>query len=298
VRITSHVKAFSVRRAILKIAPRLALASVAIAAAAQTPTTWRYDLHPGDHLVYSDTLHREVRSDEVQSVVEAKFHTHVLIAGEHAGVLSAGFQRNQDSANLLVYRIKNKDKLAQERPNFEKRMQARPTQFSEAQEFTPSGEPRYSWEIVRESASHLLPDLHEINALPPRPVKTGERWPALDMLGMQFEWIASEQVHGKNCYRVSGKAVDGSATITYWWSPDSGVLERVELDGTYSVPGGTSHEQATLELESRSRNESASNWLGNSETRLATLDALLLSPWLPVKAEGLTSAMKTGNTAA
>jgi pimeloyl-ACP methyl ester carboxylesterase len=273
------------------------MAVLASSATAQS-AAWRYNLHPGDRLVYSYTFHREVRTDEVQSTVEAKFHTYIVIAGERSGVFSAGFQRNRNSATLLVYRIKGKDKLTEERPKFEKRMQSRPAQFSEAMEFTASGEPRYSWEIVRESPSHLLPDLHEIELLPRAPVKVGDRWPAMDMLGVEFEWIGSEQVHGTNCHRVRGKAVDGSATISYWWSPESGVIERIEMEGSYSVPGGTSHEQASMELESHSRNETTSGWMGKPETRLGALDAVLLSPWVPVTADDVMSVLKAGDPAA
>jgi len=173
---------------ILNLASRLALTIVALGslATAQGPAPWRYDLRPGDRLVYSYTFHREVHTDDAQTAVEARFHTQVLIAGERGGVLSAGFQRNRDSADLLVYRIKGKDNLAEERPNFEKRMKARPAQFSEAMEFTASGEPRYSWDTVRESSSHLLPALHEIEVLPPNAVKLGDRWHAMDLLGLNL----------------------------------------------------------------------------------------------------------------
>ena len=176
---------------------------------------WRYDLHPGDRLTYSYTFHREVRSDEAQTAVEAHFHTQVLIAGEQGGIFSAGFQRNRDSANLLVYRIKGKDKLADERPNFEKRMKARPAQFSEAMEFTTSGEPRYSWEIVRESSSHLLPALHEIEVLPRSAVKrsAGTPWTCS---GWNLNSSGQQLVHGKNCDHVRGTTSDGSITLSYW----------------------------------------------------------------------------------
>jgi pimeloyl-ACP methyl ester carboxylesterase len=275
-----------------------AILLIATATAAQAPPTWRDDLHPGDRLVYSYSFRRQVHSDEAETAVEAQFHTQVLIAGERGGVLSAGFQRNRDSADLLVYRIKGKDKLAEERPNFQKRMQTRPAQFSEAMEFTPSGEPRYSWEVVRESSSHLLPALHEIEVLAPNAVKMGDRWHALDLLGIEFGWVGSEQVHGKSCFHVRGVTSDGSITLSYWWSPESGVIERIDLDGSYGVPGGTSHEHARMELESRFRNESLSNWLSNPETTLGGLETLLLSPWLAASADELTSALKPGNPAA
>jgi Phospholipase/Carboxylesterase len=275
-----------------------AILVIATATAAQTAPGWRYDLHPGDRLVYSYSFSRQVHTDEAETAVEARFHTQVLIAGEREGVLSAGFQRNRDNTDLLLYRIRGKDKLAEERPNFEKRMKARPAQFSEAMEFTSSGEPRYSWEVVRESASHLLPALHEIEVLPPNAVKTSDRWHARNLLGIDFEWVGSEQVHGKSCFHVRGVTSDGSVTLSYWWSPESHVIERIDLDGSYAVPGGTSHEQARMELELRSRNETPSDWLSKPETRLGGLEALLLSPWLGATAGELASASKTGDPAA
>jgi pimeloyl-ACP methyl ester carboxylesterase len=263
--------------------------------AAQTPSNWRYDLRPGDRLVYSYTIHRQTRSDDAESETEARFHTQVVIAGEREGILSAGFQRNRESTDLLVYRVKGKDKLAQQRPDFEQRMQRRPTQFSEAMELTASGEPQYSWEIAREGYSHLLPVLHEIEILPPGPVHAGQRWPGMNLLGIEFELVGSEALHGKNCYHVRGSTADGSVTLSYWWSPESGVLERVELDGHYGVPGGTTHEQARMDLESRSRSESLAGWLAKPETRLAALQALLLSQDLAVTADQLSAVAEHGD---
>lgn len=263
--------------------------------AAQTPSNWRYDLRPGDRLVYSYSFHRQTRSDDAESETETRFHTQVVVAGERGGIISAGFQRNRESADLLVYREKGKDKLARERPGFEKRMRTRLTQFSEAMEFTALGEPRYSWEVARESYSHLLPALHEIVVLPPSGVQSGQRWPGMNLLGMEFEWVGSEALHGKSCYHVRGADSDGSVTLSYWWSPDSGVVERVELDGRYGVPGGTTHEQARIDLESRFRNEPLSDWLSKPETRLAALQALLLSQQVPVTADQLSTILETGN---
>lgn len=266
--------------------------------AAQTPSSWRYDLRPGDRLVYSYSFHRQTRADDAESEIETRFHTQVVVAGERGGIISAGFQRNRESADLLVYREKGKDKLARERPDFEKRMQARLTQFSEAMEFTALGEPRYSWEVARENYSHLLPALHEIEVLPRSEVQVGQRWPGLSLLGIEFEWVGSEELHGKNCYHVRGATSDGSVTLSYWWSPESGVVEHVELDGRYGVFGGTTHEQARIDLESRFRNEALSDWLSKPETRLAALQALLLSQQVPVTADQLSTVLETGSTGA
>lgn len=259
-------------------------------AATQTAPTWRYDLRPGDRLVYSYSFHRQFRSDDAESKTEARFHTQVVVTGAHEDIISVGFQRNREAADLLVYREKGKDRLSRERPDFEKRMQRRPAQFSEAMELNELGEPRYSWEIARESSSHLLPSVHEIELLPPRPVAPGQRWPGVNPLGLEFEWAGSETLHGKKCYRIRGATRDGAVTLSYWWSPESGVVERVELDGRYE---GTIHEQVRIELESRSRNEDLSGWLSRPETRLAALQALLLSPQVPVTGDQLQSAIET-----
>ena len=81
-------------------------------------------------------------------------------------------------------------------------------------------------------------------------------------------------------------------------TPESGVVEKIELDGSYAVPGGTTHEQARMELESRSKNETLSIWLSKPETRLGALDVLLLSPSLPVTQDDLTATVKAGEAAA
>lgn len=261
--------------------------------AAQTPANWRYDLRPGDRLTYSYSFHRQTHSDDAESETEAQFHSQVVIAGEHGGIFSAGFQRNRESAALLAYRVKGKEKLAQEQPNFAKRLQSRPIQFSEAMEFTALGEPQDFWEVVRESYSHLLPALHEIEVLPPGAVQTGQRWPGWSMLGFEFDWVGSEILHGKNCYHVRGTTRDGSVTLSYWWSPESGVVERIELDGRYGVPGGITHEQARMDLESRARNEDLSSWLASPETRLAALQAILLSEEVPATTDQLSTILES-----
>ena len=252
------------------------------------PAAWRYDLRTGDHLVYRYTLQRRNQSDEAQTQVEAHFRTHVLVAGENTGRITVGFQRNRETAALTEYRVKGKDRLAQERPEFQKRMQARPSRFSEAMEVSPAGEPHYSWEMARESYSHILDVLHEVVNLPLIPVAKGEAWRGNTALGLDFRWLEDESIHGKLCHRVEGSLPDGSLKMSYWWSPESGVLEQIELDGTYAVAGGTTHENAHMELESRTRNEHSETWLGSAETRQGALQAILLTPGVPVSAEQLS----------
>jgi dienelactone hydrolase len=270
---------------------------LACAAAAQTPLAWRYDLHPGDHLTYRYTFQKRTQSDEEQTQVEVRFRTHVLVAGENAGRISLGFQRNRESAELTEYRSKGKDRLAHERPDFQKRMQKRPARFSEAMEISATGEPRYSWEMARETYSHLLDALHEVMNFPPIPLTKGEAWRGSTLLGLDLRWVEDESIHGKLCHRVEGALPDRSLKLSYWWSPESGVLEQVALDGSYSSAGGTVHETARMELESRVRGEQLGSWLGSADTRQGALQAILLTPGVPISAEQLSPVFASDDPA-
>jgi pimeloyl-ACP methyl ester carboxylesterase len=260
----------------------------------QTPT-WRYDLRPGDHLIYRYELHRKSHSKDSETEVEVHFRTHVLVAGESGGHYSVGFQRNRESAQLSAFRENGKDKLASQRIEFDKRMKTRPSRFSEAMEVTALGEQQFTWEMARESYSHLLPALHEIEVMPGHEPKPGEKWAGGSPLGFEFQADGSETIHGKSCYRVKGTTSDGSVTLRYWWSNESGVLEKIELEGGYPGLGSTNQETATLELESRARGEASASWLASEETRLGALQAILLSRWVPVDVEQLSKIAEAGD---
>jgi dienelactone hydrolase len=277
--------------AVALIVIALIVASITTPVAAQAAPAWRYDLRPGDHLIYRYTFQRRTQGDEEEANVEARFRTHVLVAGENAGRISLGFQRNRESVELNEYRAKGKDRLAREQVNFNQRMQKRPTRFSEAMEISPTGEPRYSWEMARETYSYLLNTFHEVLNLPSVPISKGETWQATTLVGLDFRWVADEFIHGKSCHHVEGFSPDKSVKLSYWWSPESGVLEQVTLDGTYSNFGGTAHETARMELESRERSERLENWLASADTRQGALQAILLTPQLPVSAEQLAPVL-------
>jgi pimeloyl-ACP methyl ester carboxylesterase len=283
----SHFGCSHLGRAIAAI---VALASVA---SAQTPATWRYDLHAGDHLIYRYSFHKQTESNEEQSQIEARFRTHVLVVGENAGRISVGFQRNREAADLTQYISKGKDKLAHEQPEFQKRMQARPSRFSEAMEISASGEPRYSWEITRETYSHIIDALHEVMTLPPVPLSKGETWRGSAVLGLDLRWVDDESIHGRPCHHIEGVSPKGSLKLNYWWSPESGLLEQIVLDGTYSNFGSTVHETARMELESRTRGEPLESWLESADTRLGALQAILLTPEIPVTAAQLVSLLSS-----
>ncbi|MGA6985813.1 MAG: dienelactone hydrolase family protein [Terriglobales bacterium] len=275
----------------------VAILFLAAVDSAQTSLPWRYDLRPGDHLIYQYTFQRQTQSQEDRSRTEAHFQTHVLVVGESAESISLGFQRNRETAELTEYFSKGKDRLAKERVEFQKRMQKRPSRFSEAMEISPAGKPRYSWEVARESYSHLLGVLHEVMNLPPIVVAKGETWRDSTVAGMDFRWVNDESIHGKLCRHIEGAMADGSLKLSYWWSPESGVLEQVALDGNYSLYGGTAHETARMELQSRVRGEQIANWLDSADTRQGALQALLLTPGTPISSEQLSPALTSDEPA-
>lgn len=255
---------------------------------AQSPSTtaWKYDLQPGDHLTYRETIEREGRG-ESETKTRAQFTSHVLVLGERSGTLSVGFQRNRDSAELLLFREKGKDKLQQQLPGFNARLAKRPVDFSEANEFLATGEPQNYWEAARESPSRILLAVHEIESLPPRPVAIGDSWPGFDLLGLDYRFSAVETLAGERCNRIEGENPSRKTKIRWWWCAGTGVVRKLEFEGEYGVPGGTVHENISYELAGRRRGERLDAWLESVDTRQAALKALILSPWVSVDADVL-----------
>ena len=256
-------------------------------------STWRYDLRTGDHLTYRYTFQRHTDSKEEELKVEARYRTHVLVVGESPEHITLGFQRHREAAELTEYHSKGKDRLAHEQIDFQKRMQLRPTHFSEAMEISPNGEPHYPWEFARETYSHLIATfLHEVPTLPAVSPMKATAWQTNALPGLDFRWIDDESIHGKLCHHVEGDFPNGSLKLNYWWSPESGVLEQITLEGIYS-DSGTMKETARLELESRTRSESLESWLTAPDTCLGALQALLLDPNLPITAEQLSAVLSS-----
>jgi len=258
----------------------------------QTPA-WHYDLRSGDHLTYRYTFRRQTQSKEEQSEVEAHFLTHVLAVGSTAERISLGFQRNREAAELTEFRSGGKSRLADEQKNFRIRMQKRPARFSEAMEISPGGEPRYFWEVARETSMRLLDSFHEVMNLPPIQVTKGGVWRNSPILGLDLRWADDESIHGKLCHHIEGELLSGALKLSYWWSPESGVLEQVVLDESYVDHGRNLHETARMELESKVRGEHLENWLGSADTRQGALQAVLLTPGVPISAKQLSPVFLT-----
>jgi hypothetical protein len=90
---------------------------------------WKYELCPGDHLVYQYTFERAYRGDDGQSRTRAEYTRHIVVLGQHEAGISVGFQRNRESAELLAYRERGRDRLSEEIPKFRERMAKRPHAF-------------------------------------------------------------------------------------------------------------------------------------------------------------------------
>jgi len=285
------------------------ISPAAISPAAAQTAPWRYDLRPGDHLTYRYTFHRKVQNDGDQYQIESRFRTVVLVVapnvvsnvGSSADRIVLGFQRNREAAEMTEYRSKGKDRLAKEKIDFEKRMQKRPSHFSEGMEISPSGEPSYPWEIARETSSNLIRALHEVMSLPPANIAKGTTWHSDSESGVDFRWVGDESIHDKLCHRIEASTPDGSLKLSYWWSPESGVIERIDYEANYQN-SGPFQETARMELESRLRDEPIESWLASTDTRLAALQALLQTNTTPISAVqlslALTPALTSGEPAA
>lgn len=278
-------------------AAALGLLLVAIPSGAQTTSPWRYDLHAGDHLTYRTTYQRQSKDKEDQFLVESRFRSHALVTAVLGDNLVLGFQRNREAAELKEYLSKGKDRLSRELPNFQDRLKKRPSRFSEAMIISPAGEARYPWEIARESPIRLLDAFHEVMTLPVAPLKKGESLRQSPILGLDLRWVDDETIHGKLCHHLEAASPDQAFKISYWWSPDSGLLEQLLLDETYIDFDTQLHETARMELESRVRGESLDGWLSSADARLGALQAILLSK-APLASEQLAPVFTADDPAA
>lgn len=278
-------------RFLLRLTLFLTLLFALAVATAQTGSTWQYDFRTGDHLVYKYTVQRQTDADGAQSEVEAHYRTHVLVGSAVDGRVGIGFQRNRESAEMTGYRVKGKDRLPQERPAFLKRMAARPSRFSEAMVLSLAGESQLPWEIARESPSHIVGAIHEVMNLPVSAVGEGQVWHGHDLAALDARWVGDETIHGKLCHHIEAASKDISLKLSYWWSPEDGVLEKIEMEGSYANGGGTTREELGMELESRSRGETLDTWLHSSETREGALQVLLLDPAVPVSDAQVTTVL-------
>ncbi len=226
-----------------------------LALCAQEPRLLRYDLRPGDHLVYRQTLEREVAGRQVEASSRGSWTSHALVLDANGGTLVIGFQRNRTSGELLRLKVNGQDRLRQGRKDLAERL-ARSTAFAEANRFDPAGWAQMPPQVVRETNSKALFDIREIMPLPPEAVRIGDRWDVGGLVPMSLTAAAWEPLESQTCLRINGASTATDFSLRYWFCPESGLLQRLEIAVAYpAMSGGTTREKLSLELMERRRGD-------------------------------------------
>jgi predicted esterase len=287
----------------LSLAAALLLAGAAATGRAAVPDAaaarvLRYDLRPGDHLVYRESLERRLRSAREQQDADVAWEAHVLVVEAGDGHWRVGIQRNRTKADLLRYVRNGHDEIAEGRRTFEEQLAARGPSFAEANWVTPSGQALLAWSAVREATSERLPLFHEIEPLPTAPVAVGAAYTAPGGLALPMRAVAAETVAGEECLRLEGEAGGGALRLREWQCPASGTLGRLEYEARYGGPGGVEiTERYRLERASVARGEAVASWLRGAETAQGALAALAVSPRLSIAAPAVYAALEGASPA-
>ena len=270
-----------------RMTPAAAALLAALAApSGPAPAVLRYDLRPGDHLVYRQRLERGIRSASVDSRSEAEWESHVLVLAERGGSWRVGIQRNRTRAELLRYREDGRDRLESERPAFVEGLAKRGTAFAETSWLTPSGAALLPWAAVREATSERLPLFHEIEPLPAAAVAPGGSFASPGLLGRPMKAVGAEAVAGEQCLRLEGEIA--GIKIRHWHCASSGTLGRLEYEAQYGGPGGAEvTEQYRLERVSLGRGEALASWLRDAKTARGALTTLAATDRLDVAPQTL-----------
>ena len=255
----------------------------------------RYDLRPGDHLVYHQRLERGTKSSRVESRSAAEWESHVLVIGERAGSWRVGVQRNRTRAELLRYREDGRDRLEAERPAFAEALAKRGgTAFAETSWLTSSGTALLPWAAAREATSERLPFFHEVEPLPDGAVPDGGSFVSPGLLGLTLRAVGRETVGGEECLRLEG-AMAGLA-VRQWHCPGSGTLGKLEYEAEYEGPGGVAvTESYRLERVSQARGESVTSWLREPKTARGALTALEATDRLDLAPDALYALLESAD---
>jgi hypothetical protein len=237
---------------------------------APPPGPFQYALSPGTHLVYEERLEHSQEGPDASLLVRAAFTSHVLVLGE-----TVGFERVRTKAELVRYTEDGRDERKREGPAFDAQVAERPVRFAEANRLTPSGLPRFQWDIHREWPSELLYEVHEIEPLPGE-MTPGTRSSPGTPLGLRFEVVGRESVLGRDCVAVRAEA-EGALKLHFDFSPELHAIVRLQMEGTYSIFGQRVRETLDLSLVDVRHDETVDAWLRGEETRRGVLAALLVS---------------------
>jgi len=282
-----------VRAAAVAALAAVAAASPAAAPAPGEPRALRYDLRPGDHLVYRESMERKVRRARDEQEAALAWDAHVVVTDASEGHWRVGVQRTRTRGELVRYTEDGREALAEGRKAFGEQLAARGPAFAEANWVTPQGTALLAWNAVREASSERLPLFHEIEPLPAAPVAPGASYPGAGLLAMPMRFVATEAVAGEECLRLEGEAGDGALRVRQWHCPTSGTLGRLEYEARYGAPGGAEvTEKYRLDRASIARGETVAAWLRAPETAQGALAALAVSPRLPCDAATLYTALE------
>jgi poly(3-hydroxybutyrate) depolymerase len=283
----------------LLLAAAVLMPAAAHPQAPTAPTRLRYDLRPGDHLVYRQTLERELDNrkpyglreppdrpwgDPVQTLTRAEWTAHLVIASAPGGAPVVGVQRNRSRAELVRFLVGQDDRTGTNRAAFEARHR-HSVVSTQALQLDSLGQLRRPLGVAREWPGKMLWAATEFAALPANPVKPGDRFAADNPLGFAWQAEAWEQIGGEACLRVSGAASASLLIprgddpgdvfrVRYWFCPARGLVRRLEMTGEY--PGANfekTTDRVTFELVEARRGESPTVWLASGDTREALLAA-------------------------
>ncbi|MGH9533042.1 MAG: dienelactone hydrolase family protein [Terriglobales bacterium] len=261
---------------------------------AEEPRKLQYDIRPGDHLIYRQTLEREVSGTQLDSSSRHTWTTHLTVVDVNSNAFIVGMQRNRTSFDLLRFRLNGQDRLKQTRKETLERLSQLPP-YAEANRFDPRGWLQMYPQVVRESGTKVLFDLREILPLPASgSVRLGDKWEVAGLIPTSFTAAAWEEIDNESCLRVDGtSSAAPELNLHYWFCADSGLLKKMEVVVAYpAMSGGTTREKLVLELAERRRSEAPASWLNDPEARHGMLAALLVSDTLPIATADLYAALE------
>lgn len=252
------------------------LFAAAYSLAQNTPVEMRYKFHAGDRLVYREVFEREGHSPDVSFRARMVFSNQLVVVDEAAGASLDGVQRNRQSAELLEYREHGKDKLSEQAPQFQQRLDKRTPHFADTNLFSAVGQPLMPVQVVREATSKLLYAISEIMPIPGTPSQVGSEWNQ-GAFGLSMRLVRFETVESDSCAVFSYSGPRKDVQVQYTFCPESGHLVKLAFEGDYRELDTIIHEKVTLELDSVHHQESPSSWLADQQIQLGALSAYLVS---------------------
>ncbi len=263
------------------------------------PAPLRYDLRTGDHLVYRQTFEREIdgrapyglgergrgiAATGRQAVSRAEWTVHVIVLSAGEASVVVGMERQRTAAELVRYVAEGKDRLAEERPAFERRARDLAV-TADAAVYDPAGVQRTAPSLVREWPSKVLWAVSPIVALPPASAESSGAWTLEGPLGFSGRAADWRNSGAERCLEVRAAATadlliprwDAAQDVFrlhYWFCPASGIVTKLEFTGEYPSPYYEKvSERITLELIERRRGENQADWERRPETEQALRSA-------------------------